>query len=126
MVTLALLAGLWITDCTQTQFNSRAGWVKDSYTISEAGDYTYQRQWHTDAACEKNSDTVVEEGSIKLGGSLNSFFNKTAVKADFTSAAGTDLGGVDIENGIVLKVARNLKNGTSRNTMLGIIGFKKQ
>lgn len=125
MLTFALLAGLWSTSCAQTQINGRSGWVTESYDITSSGAYRFERNWFKDKTCSDAATTDAEDGELVLKGPLDSFFNPNATAVDFTSAIGTDLGGLDVQ-GDMLKVARGLRGSSMRNTMLAVIGYKKQ
>lgn len=127
MLTFVLLAGLWSTDCTQTQTQTQSnrGWVKDSYLITETGDYTFARTWFKEETCTNRISLESEDGQLKLGKAISGMFAAGSTEVDFISEKQTNLGAMKIE-GNVLKVARSLSGSSTRNTMLAIIGFQKK
>ena len=128
MITLALIAGVWSTNCIQTQIsNHNQGHVIETYTISETSDYEFKREWFKDANCTEPAGTDIESGTIDLGKEVSSFFNPGKVyEANFSSQNGIDLGAINVRESKYLKVARGMKNSTMRNTMLSLFEFKKK
>ena len=124
MLNLIMIAGLWGTLCTQTQINGQSGFVKETYDISSKGAFVYSRTWYSEKTCSAKTSVDTENGTLRIGGSLNSMFNPSAVAVDFESNGAVDLGGMGLEVNI-LKVARGQKGQSMRNTMLAIIGYKK-
>lgn len=126
MTSLALLIGLWTSTCIQTQMGpDRQGFVLESYEITKEESFRFSRVWFEDAACTVAIGGEEEVGTVLVGPELTGMFvTNGTFEADFLSAAGFDLGAVQVKND-VLKVARGTKGSTWRNTMLGLFGYKK-
>lgn len=126
MLSLILLAGIWSSSCIMTQSNMNQGYLIETYSIAESGDYELKREWHQDPLCSAKISEESETGSLKLGKKLSGMFiNGDSYEADFSSEMGKDLGAVQVNAG-KLKVARGMKNSTMRNTMLGLFEYLKQ
>lgn len=125
MFDLILIAGLWITACVQTQTPNAQGHAVETYGISETGDYEYSRTWYRDANCSRPFMEEQESGRMEVGEKIGGMFaGPSTYAADFKSSEGTDLGAIEIKDGL-LKIARGTKGGGMRNTMLSLFGFKK-
>jgi hypothetical protein len=125
MLTLALLAGLWTTTCIQTQLAERSGFTIESYEISEAGDFIFNRQWFSDSKCSSAVTTDQELGTVKIGKEVSTFFGTTSHEADFKTLAGSDFGVVSVKEN-KLKLGRGFLNTQMRNTMLGLFDYIKR
>ncbi len=128
MMTLALIVGLWTTNCIQTQINGATqGHVLESYEISEAGGYEFTREWFHDASCTESFKKDSEAGTLKLGPRMSGMFvTGQTFEADFTSEGAKDLGAIRVTEGESLKIARGLKGSSFRNTMVGIFDYTKR
>jgi hypothetical protein len=127
MTTLALLVGLWTSTCIQTQVApTKAGFVKESYEFGAHGDYRFTREWFDDSACTVSKDTDEEEGQVVLGKRLSGMFvSGETYELDFTSAAGTEYGAVQLKENS-LRLARGIKGSLFRNTMVGLFDYVKE
>lgn len=126
MLNLILIAGLWTSTCIQTQMGGMHGFVQESYSIEETGEYEFTRQWFLDPLCTTSLESDTEAGEIKTGKKITGIFvGAETYEADFTNIMGTDLGAVQV-NSRSLKVARGMKNSTMRNTMVGVFEYFKK
>ena len=91
MVTLALLIGIWSTQCIQTQIaGSQQGFAKESYSFKDNGDFEFRRSWFIDSSCEEANGADIETGTLTLGKKTSTFFSGEAIEADFKSSEGRD------------------------------------
>ena len=127
MLTFALLAGIWTTSCIQTQIsNNNQGFARETYTFTKNGMYEFKREWFRDADCTDPNGTDSETGTLVIGNKITSFFvTQDTYEAEFSSQAGVDLGAISL-TGNKLRIARGIRNGTMRNTMLGLFDYVKQ
>lgn len=127
MLTFALLAGIWTTSCIQTQIsNNNQGFARETYTFTKNGMYEFKREWFRDADCTDPNGTDSETGTLVIGNKITSFFvTQDTYEAEFSSQAGVDLGAISL-SGNKLRIARGIRNGTMRNTMLGLFDYIKQ
>lgn len=127
MLTFALLAGIWTTSCIQTQIsNNNQGFARETYTFTKNGMYEFKREWFRDADCTDPNGTDSETGTLVIGNKITSFFvTQDTYEAEFSSQAGVDLGAISL-SGNKLRIARGIRNGTMRNTMLGLFDYVKQ
>jgi hypothetical protein len=129
MITMALLVGIWSTTCIQTQINktiNHSGYAKESYTIDKDGAFEFKREWFRDSTCQDATDSDIESGTIELGDKLQGLFiSSETVEADFSTQSGVDLGAISLNNES-LKVARGVRNGSMRNTMLSLFEYAKR
>lgn len=127
MLTLALLAGLWSTTCIQTQMsNIKSGYVIDSYSFTDKGDFEFNRNWYRDHHCKEPMGQERESGTVELGPEISSFFAPKGTHAlNISSQHGVDLGAVLIENE-GMRIARGMPNSLQRNTMLNLFIFRKK
>ena len=127
MLTFALLAGIWTTSCIQTQIsNNNQGFARETYTFTKNGMYEFKREWFRDADCTDPNGTDSETGSLVIGNKITSIFvTQDTYEAEFSSQAGVDLGAISL-TGNKLRIARGIRNGTMRNTMLGLFEYVKQ
>lgn len=126
MLNLALIVGLWATTCIQTQNNTHAGFMIESYDVRENGSYELKREWHADAACTEQFAEETENGTVKVGKKLSGIFiSGNTYESDFQTIMGVDLGAVQV-NGNKLKVARGMNGSTMRNTMVGLFEYVKK
>jgi hypothetical protein len=126
MVTLVLLAGIWLGPCMQTQTTNRQGFARDNYEFTGTGKYTETRLWFSDSACTKRIGLDSQSGSLKIGSLIeDGMMGVGSTEVDFTTSGGTDKGALLIV-GKNLRVARGMKNSSMRNTMLGLSNFTKQ
>lgn len=128
MITLALIAGIWSTNCIQTQIsNHNQGYVKETYTFKETSEFEFKREWFRDASCAEPDGTDIESGTIELGKELTTFFQpQGAHEANFSSQGGVDLGAIILRENKFVKIARGMKNSSMRNTMLSLFEYQKQ
>ncbi len=125
MFDLILIAGLWVSGCVQTQTTKAQGYAIESYSLSETGEYEYSRLWHKDSQCERPFMEEREAGLMDVGNKVSSVFaSNQTYEADFKSSEGTDLGAIELKDGM-LKIARGSKGSGLRNTMLSLFGFRK-
>ncbi len=126
MLTLALLAGLWSSNCTMTQTTTNQGFARDSYAIKKDGHFEQKRTWYVDPVCAVEREVESVTGTLELGKKISGIFvTAETYEANFSDAAGTDLGAIT-SNGKSLRLSRGMKNSTMRNTMVGFIEFIKQ
>jgi hypothetical protein len=127
MLTLALLAGLWSSNCTMTQTMNQQGFARETYALENDGAFEQKRTWYVDAICSvEREEEVLENGTLELGKKLSGIFiSSPTFEANFNGPSGTDLGVVS-SDGKILRLARGMKNSSMRNTMLGFIEFIKQ
>lgn len=126
MLNLALIVGLWATTCIQTQTNTHAGFMIESYDVRENGSYELKRHWHADPVCREQFDSETETGTVRVGKKLSGIFvSGNTFETDFETILGVDLGAVKVE-GNKLKVARGMRGSTMRNTMVGLFEYVKQ
>lgn len=125
MITLAMILGLWITTCIQTQISSEQGYVKESYHFRADGSYEYNRHWFYDSGCTDSIKVDEESGVIEIGKELTTIFSPKAYEADFSSQRGLDQGALSIY-GKSLRIARGVPNSSFRNTMLSLFSFEQQ
>lgn len=126
MISLALFVGIWTSACIQTQANHQQGFARETYAITEDGEFEYVRQWFNDPTCKEMKATDEEAGTVEVGNKLTGMFIQgEAYEANFISDLGIDLGALAIANK-KLKVARGMKGSTMRNTMVGIFEFSKK
>ena len=128
MLTLAVFIGLWTSTCIQTQISgNNEGFVKESYSIEETGNFEFKREWFKDPQCSDSESVDVELGTIRIGKKLSGMFiTGEAYEANFSTETGTDLGAISLAKKDSVKIARGMKNSSMRNTMLGLFEYKKQ
>lgn len=127
MLTIAMIVGLWTTTCIQTQIGSnQAGWVRESFEISENGSFQFKRNWFRDAQCSEYVNEDVENGTIEIGAKIRTIFMPGSVyEANFKTSEGTDLGAITKQDKY-LQIARGVKNSGFRNTMLSLFKYSQQ
>ncbi len=126
MLTVAMLVGVWVSGCIQTQIDGRSGHVVETYRFTESGNMNFSRAWYGDQACTKPAGTDACDGAIQLGNEVRGTFNPTGTtEVDFRCGTRTDRGLLHME-GRDLRVARGFAANGERNTMLGLFRYRKQ
>lgn len=126
MLSLTLLVGIWSTTCMQMQTNTNQGFARESYTITQEGEFEFKREWFVDGVCSVSKDVESQEGTLEVGRKLSGMFIMgDTYEVNFTESNGTDLGAIGISTRSI-KVARGMKNSTMRNTMVGIFEYIKK
>lgn len=127
MLILSLLAGIWTTTCIQTQIsNVHSGYAKETYTFEHSGSFEFKREWFKDPKCNFPDGTDTESGTVQLGDKISTIFMPGDVyKIDFSTQSGVDLGTVLLKKD-EMHIARGVRNGKFRNTMLSLFSFSRQ
>lgn len=117
MLSYAVLAGLWMSSCFQTQINGRFGYVIESYTFFEEMKFRFDRQWYKDETCLVTGAKDSESGTIKL---------LQGSEVDFIVSTQVDHGVLQRTDGSspVLRVGRGVKGGRERNLTPGSVEYK--
>jgi hypothetical protein len=126
MLNLALIVGLWVTTCIQSQNVNYAGFMIESYDVRENGSYDFKREWYADPMCNEQYGSENESGIVSVGKKIDGIFvSGNTFEADFKTAMGVDLGAVKVD-GNKLKVSRGMRGSTLRNSMVGVFDYVKK